>query len=65
MIPLELLVSDATIWSITLELSIAILEVQFTLNKDAYSTGITYDDCQLTIIICLKYRPLISLFSLD
>jgi hypothetical protein len=53
MMPLELSVSNANIWSITLELSITILEVSFTLIYDVYSTGITYDDCQLTIMICL------------
>jgi hypothetical protein len=44
MMPPELLVNDATIWSITLESSIAILEASFTLIYDAYSTGITYGD---------------------
>jgi hypothetical protein len=40
--PLELSVSDATIWSATLESSITILE-------DVYSTGITYKDHQLNV----------------
>jgi len=44
MTPLELSVSDATIWSVTLESSITILEASFTLIYDVYSTGITYDD---------------------
>ncbi len=52
MMALELSLSVATIWSITLELSIMILHVSFTLIYDVYSTGITYDDCQLMIIIC-------------
>jgi hypothetical protein len=42
MTPLESLESDATIWSIILELSITILEVSFTLIYDVYSLGITY-----------------------
>ncbi len=46
-------VSDATIWSITLDLSIMILEVSFTVIYDVCSTGITYDDHQLTVIIGL------------
>jgi hypothetical protein len=41
MTPLESLVSEATIWSVTLELRITILEVPFTLICDAYSTGHT------------------------
>jgi hypothetical protein len=53
MMPLELSESDATIWSITLELSIKILVVSFTLVYDFYSTGVTYDDCQLMIMMCL------------
>jgi hypothetical protein len=56
--PLESLVSDATISSITYELPIAILEASFTLICDVYSTGITYDNYQLKIVICLYYRPL-------
>jgi len=47
------LVSVATIWSITLESSNTILEASFTFIYDVYSTEITYDDCQLTIVICL------------
>jgi hypothetical protein len=46
-------VSDATIWSVTLESSIMILEVSFTITFDVYGTGITYDDRQLTIMTCL------------
>jgi hypothetical protein len=49
---LKLSVSNATIWSITLELSIMILEALFILIYDIYNTGITYDDCQLMIVIC-------------
>jgi len=50
-------VSDVTLWNITLGLSITILEASFTLICDVYSTGITHDDCQLMTIICLKYMP--------
>jgi hypothetical protein len=48
--PLELLASDATIWSIAEELSITILVTSFSLSYAVYSTGITYDDHQLKII---------------
>ncbi len=54
---LELSVSDAPIWSITLESSIMILEASFTLIYHVYSTGITFDDCQLMIIKSLLYLP--------
>ncbi len=50
--PLASSVSEATIWSITLELSIMILDASFSLIYNVYSTGITYDDWQL-MIICL------------
>jgi hypothetical protein len=49
MTPIELSVSDATIWSVTLESSITILEVPFTLIYFVYHIGITYDDRQLMI----------------
>ncbi len=42
MTPLELSVSDATIWRVTLGLSIMILEASFTLIYDVYSTAIPY-----------------------
>jgi hypothetical protein len=58
MTPLELSVSDATIWSITVELSVTILESSFSVIYDVYSTGITYDDLQWKIIICLEYSGL-------
>jgi hypothetical protein len=51
--PLESSASDATIWRVALESSITILEASFTLNDDVYRTGITYNDRQLTIVICL------------
>jgi hypothetical protein len=41
--------SDVAIWSITLESSITILETPFTLNYDAYSTGISNHDGNLQI----------------
>jgi hypothetical protein len=53
MMPLDLLVSDATIWSATLESSIMILEVSFTLIYDVCRTFFTYDNHQLMIVICL------------
>jgi len=56
MMPLEFSVSDATIWYITLELPSKILEALFTIIYDVYSTGVTYDDQPLLIVICLQYR---------
>ncbi len=53
MMPLEYSVGDATIWSFTLELSITNLEALLTLIYEVHGTGITYDDCQWTIVICL------------
>ncbi len=47
MTPLGSSVSDATIWSITVESSIVILEASFTLSYDVYSTDVTYDDHQI------------------
>ena len=49
MMPLELSVSDSTIWSVTLELPIKILEASFSLYFDVYSTDITCDNHHLTI----------------
>ncbi len=46
--------SDATVWNITLELSIVILEASYLLIDDVHRTDITYDDYQFTIIICLQ-----------
>jgi hypothetical protein len=54
MMSLESSVSDATACSITLELSIMILEASLIVISDVYSTGVTYDDHQLTITICLN-----------
>jgi hypothetical protein len=56
MTPIELNVCDAAIWSITLESSITILEASLTLIYDVYSTFITGDDSELTIVMCLSYR---------
>jgi hypothetical protein len=53
MMPLESSVSDATIWSITLESSVMIREASFILINDVYNTGVTNDDHQLTIVMCL------------
>jgi len=44
-------VNDATLKSVTLGSTIMILEVSFALIYDVYSTSISYDDCQLMIII--------------
>jgi hypothetical protein len=49
---------DTVIWSDALESSITIFEASFTLICDVYSTGVTYDDYQLTIVISLWYRAL-------
>jgi len=40
MMPLEYSVSDATIWSITMEVSITILEASFTLIFDVHSIDV-------------------------
>ncbi len=53
MTPLELLVNDATIRTITLELLVMILEASFALMYVVYSTGIAYNDHLLMFIICL------------
>ncbi len=50
MMPLELSVSGVTIWSITLESLIMILEPLFTLIDDVYGTDITYDDPIMFIV---------------
>ncbi len=57
MTPLELSVSDATIWNITVGLNITIPKASFTLIYDAYSTCVTYDYHQLMIVICLQHGP--------
>ncbi len=49
MTPLESSVSDATIWSITLELSITILEASFTLIYYVYGIGDTRDNHHVTM----------------
>ncbi len=43
MMPLESSVSDGTIRSVTVELSITNLEVAFTLIYGVYSTGVNYN----------------------
>jgi hypothetical protein len=47
--PLESSVSDATVWSMTIDLSITILEALFTLIYDVYRADITYDVHQLIV----------------
>ncbi len=54
--------SDAKIYSINVESTITIFEASFTLIQEVYSTGITYDKHQLTILMCLKCRPLEFVF---
>jgi hypothetical protein len=51
MTPLESSLSDATIWSITLEVLITNLDLSFTLIFDVYSIGITYDNRRLMIFM--------------
>jgi hypothetical protein len=46
MTPLELSESDATIWSVTLELSITILEASFAQIYEVY----VFDDCNMFIV---------------
>jgi hypothetical protein len=47
------LMSNVTIWNITLESSIMILEASFTLIYDVYSAGITYDNRQWAVnLLC-------------
>jgi hypothetical protein len=53
MMPLVSSESDATIWSITLELPIMIQEALFTHIYGVYGIGVTYDDRQLMFKICL------------
>jgi hypothetical protein len=50
---------DVTIWSITLELSISLLEASFVLLEDIYSTGRSGFNRQITIVACLQYRALV------
>jgi hypothetical protein len=59
MTPLQSSARDGTIWGVTSEASITILEASFTLICDVYSIGVTCDDCQLTIETCLLYRPML------
>ncbi len=50
MMLLELPVSNATIWSITIDSSVMLLEVSFTLIYADYSTGITYNGHDIFIV---------------
>jgi hypothetical protein len=54
MMPQKSKVSDAKIWSFTLESSNMILEASFTLIYYVYSTGITYDNCNIFIVQATK-----------
>ncbi len=38
------------------------LEVSFMLLANIYSRGVTHDDCHVTNVINLKYRPLVCMF---
>jgi len=58
MMPRELSASDATTWSATQELSITIPDE--SLSFMMFIAVITHEDRQLKIMICLKYRPLVS-----
>ncbi len=62
--PLESLVSDATIWSITQEASITILEASFRLIYDVYRRGITYDNHQLMIFMFIVQTKGLSVIRL-
>jgi len=44
----------------TLEVSFIILEASITLIHDVYSTGGTFDDHHMVMVICLWNRPLID-----
>jgi hypothetical protein len=44
----------ATSWSITLELSIMLLELSIIPLENIYSTGITRDDHHVTIDMCIS-----------
>ncbi len=64
MTPLESLVSDATIWSITLEVLITNLDLSFTLIYDVYCRGITYDNRQLMIFMFIVQTKGLSVIRL-
>jgi hypothetical protein len=55
MTPLESSVSDAPFLSITLESSIMITEASFKLIYHFYSTGVTYDDRNVFIVLATSY----------
>ncbi len=56
---LELSVIDTTIWSVTLESSITIQEVSFTVIYDVYSTGISFNEqaTDLNLMVAEPYSP--------
>jgi hypothetical protein len=45
--------------SITLDLSITLLESSIILLENIIITGVTHDDLNMTIVICLKYSHII------
>ncbi len=45
----------------TLEASFTILKVSFTLIYNVFSTGVTYDNHHMMIVIYSQYRPLVSM----
>jgi hypothetical protein len=63
MTPLEWSVSDATVWSFTLESSITILEASFILIYDVYSTSVTCDNYQFTTTIADYTVSIIKLIN--
>jgi hypothetical protein len=59
-----MIVNDATSWSITLELSMTLLESSTMLLVNIYSTGITHYERHMTIVMCLWHMPLVLPFYL-
>jgi len=52
-------VASFTIVSLTnLEVPFTLLVLSITHLEKIYSTGVTHDDCHVTIYIFLRYRPL-------
>ncbi len=63
----ELSVSDATIWSVTLEsllMILMIIKASFTLIYDVYITGITYDNCNMFITQSTAYNYLKAIIKI-
>jgi len=55
MTPLQSPMSDAPFLNITLESSIMITEASFKLIYHVYSTGVTYDDRNVFIVLATSY----------